>query len=112
MPDTAHDRGDVLFLALTRPALMWGVPLEGLLLNAATVFFLGVTLKAPTVWRSPVMFWALAIPVHMAMRELTSWDYHWSRTLILSLRSLALGSKLVSLPRGKPKTGQELSSSV
>ena len=73
----------MLYLALTRPALTWGVPFEALALNVMVTFAAGLELSAPTIWRSPVLFWAAAIPIHIGLRRLTSWDYHWFRTVRL-----------------------------
>ena len=102
---------EILFLALTRPALVWGVPLEGLALNVFGCFTAGLYLQAPTIWRSPVMFWAAVIPLHFAMRWATSFDYHWPRTL--KLWALKTGHHtLPSLATKPPRHGEELASSV
>lgn len=100
-------RQDTLFLALTRPALFWGVPLEAFLLNAFLTFFVGVELQGPTLWRSPFMFWLMGIPVHCAMRELTAWDYHWSRTLVLWARC-SFHRVLGSIPARPIRTPAEI----
>ena len=70
----------MLFLALCRPALTWGVPFEAVALNVMVTFSAGLELSAPTIWRSPILFWAAAVPIHMVLQRLTSWDYHWFRT--------------------------------
>ena len=59
-------RSEILFVSLTRPALTWGVPFEGLAANVMVMFAAGLELSAPTIWRSPFMFWAMAVPIHMA----------------------------------------------
>jgi type IV secretory pathway VirB3-like protein len=74
---------EMLYLALTRPALTWGVPFEVLALNVMVTFAAGLELSVPTIWRSPGLFWAAAIPIHLGLRRLTSWDYHWFRTVRL-----------------------------
>lgn len=103
-------RSEILFLAMTRPSLIWGVPLEGLAANVAVTFFAGLQFQGATVWRSPFMFWAIGVPVHFAMRKLTSWDYHWCRTLILWGR--AAGHKtLVSLPIQRLRDAHRISTS-
>ena len=61
---------EMLYLALTRPALTWGVPFEALALNVMVTFAAGLELSAPTIWRSPVLFWAAAIPIHIGLRRL------------------------------------------
>ena len=102
---------EILFLALTRPALVWGVPLEGLALNVFGCFTAGLYLQAPTIWRSPVMFWAAVIPIHFAMRFFTSWDYWWPRTLRLWALKAAYHT-LPSLPTMPARRSEEMASSV
>jgi type IV secretory pathway VirB3-like protein len=107
-----HDRGEILYLALTRPTLVWGVPFEGLALNVFVTFFGGIEFQAPTLWRSPLMFWLTAIPIHLAMQRLTSWDYHWFRTI--RLWALTMGTRratLESMPTQPARTARECSSS-
>ena len=45
---------EMLYLALTRPALTWGVPFEALALNVMVTFAAGLELSAPTILRSPI----------------------------------------------------------
>src|ERR1700735_787757 len=42
-----RDRSEVLFLALCRPALTWGVPFEAVALNVMVTFAAGLELSAP-----------------------------------------------------------------
>lgn len=76
---------EILYLALTRPALTYGVPVEAFWVNVFGVFILGAYLSGPSIWRCPLLFWLMAIPVHLLMRELTALDYHWCRMLRLRL---------------------------
>jgi type IV secretory pathway VirB3-like protein len=87
-----------LFLALTRPALSWGVPVEAFWGNVLGTFYLGAFLQAPTWWRQPIMFWLLGIPFHIILRELTALDYHWARTIRLQLETAFIWV-LSSMPR-------------
>jgi Type IV secretory pathway, VirB3-like protein len=68
---TGDDRSEVLFLALCRPALTWGVPFEALALNVMVRSAAGLELSAPTIRRSPIPFWAAAVPIHMLLRNLS-----------------------------------------
>ena len=102
---------EILFLALCRPALVWGVPFEALGLNVFVCFLLGAYCSAPTIWRSPVMFWLAAIPIHFALRQLTSYDYHWNRTLKLWVMGLSC-QVLQSLPTTRARKASEVSTSV
>src|SRR5271163_651705 len=101
---------EMLYLALTRPALTWGVPFEALALNVMVTFAAGLELSAPTIWRSPVLFWAAAIPIHMGLQRLTSWDYHWFRTV--RLWALALRTKeLDPLPTQRARSARGVATS-
>src|ERR1700750_3183164 len=102
---------DTLFLALTRPALKWGVPFEALALNGFCVFVMGALLQAPTWWRSPIMFWLMSVPIHLALRQLTAWHYHWCRLLRLSVET-ATWWTLQPIPTRLPKRAKDLASSV
>ncbi len=102
---------DILYLALTRPALTWGVPIEALAINVMICFVAGAELSGPTIWRSPMMFWALCIPIHFGLRRLTSWDYHWARTVRLWVECVMFPA-IYSLPVAPAKSHREVSSSV
>lgn len=94
MPEQRPTRA-VCFLALTRPPLTFGVPTAALLINVGGCFFIGMVVSSFTehTWRNnPFMYWLLAFPIHMAMRRLTSWDFHWVRTLMLWLLTTAVGN--------------------
>jgi type IV secretory pathway VirB3-like protein len=103
-------RLDLCLLALTRPALTWGVPFEALALNVMVTFAAGLELSAPTVWRFPMLFWAAAFPIHMVLRRLTSWDWHWCRTIRLWAMTVAHPT-LESLPTQPARSGREVASS-
>jgi type IV secretory pathway VirB3-like protein len=87
---TQH-QAEICYLALTRPALTLGVPLIGLIVNAGACFFGGMLLSDHSWWHSPFMYWAAAVPVHLAMRRLTSWDFHFFRTLMLWILTTGIG---------------------
>ena len=80
------------------PGADLGVPFEALALNVMINFAAGLELSAPTIWRSPVLFWAAAIPIHIGLRRLTSWDYHWFRTVRLWALTAAPGAEAESCP--------------
>jgi type IV secretory pathway VirB3-like protein len=102
---------EILFLALCRPALVFGVPFEALGLNVFCCFLAGAYLAAPTIWRSPIVFWLAAVPIHFALRQLTSYDYHWARTARLWVMGLSC-RVLYSLPSRRPRSAGEVASSV
>lgn len=41
---------DTLFLAATRPAMRWGVPMEGFYLNVFGTWLFGMVLGSPFIW--------------------------------------------------------------
>lgn len=105
-------RREVCFLALTRPSLTFGVPTWGLIINAAGCFFAGMVLSqlsAHSWTNSPFMYWLLAFPVHFAMRRLTSWDWHWVRTLMLWVLTTKPALHVIATQR--VRTGRGASSS-
>lgn len=112
MSVTAHKK-EVCFLALTRPALTFGVPLEGLVLNFGVCFSSGMVLSGHSWRNSPFMYWLIAIPVHMAMRRLTSWDFHAFRTLFLWVMTTAAGITALSIvSTRRARSGRGVSSSA
>lgn len=86
---------EICFLALTRPSLTFGVPTWGLLINGTGCFVSGMILSGHTWSNSPFMYWLLALPIHMAMRRLTSLDFHWVRTLTLWAMTTGIGSTVL-----------------
>lgn len=67
---------DILFVALTRPAMKWGVPFEGFMANVILSFFAGL-------WGDNPFFWLTCIVVHFPMRVLASLDHNFFRVLRL-----------------------------
>lgn len=106
---------EVCFLALTRPSLTLGVPTWGLVINFAGCFFAGVVISSFSdhSWRnSPFMYWLAAPVIHMAMRRLTSYDFHWVRTFMLWAMTTGIGSTVLHVVATQHvKTGKETSSS-
>ena len=116
------DRSEVLFLALTRPTLKWGVPVEGLSLNAAVTGIGGMfwsmhptggTLTHNIVY-SPFIVWLLFFPIHWAMRYIVTLDYHGFRTIRLWCETLTVvfNGTLQNLPTFRPASGKDYGSSV
>lgn len=105
-------RQSTLFLALTRPALKWGVPVEAFWTNVLGTYYFGAFFQSPTTfWRCPLMLWLIGIPVHVILRELTAFDYHWATTLRLQLESSFLW-RLTSAPQPVGHAHREIPTSV
>jgi len=84
---------------------------EAFVLNFLLWLGAGAELQAPTWWRCPLWFWLMSLPTHLAMRELTGWDYHWCRTLLLGF--MTLGRRvLFAMPNRAAHSGSEIASSV
>jgi type IV secretion system protein VirB3 len=87
---------DTLFVACTRPAMKWGVPFEGFIMNAVVTSVVTVF-----IIHQPPGF-LLAVVVHLALRELSRTDPHffhrwrlWLKTKAKSATAAAWGgSKL------------------
>ena len=108
-----HDRSEICYLALTRPALLWGVPLEAVAINAIVTLLAGMILSAPVWYRSPFEFWAAGYPIHLILQRITSWDYHGFRTIRLWLQTTGVGrTTLDSLPTSLPRAAAEVPSYV
>jgi type IV secretory pathway VirB3-like protein len=104
---------EICFLALTRPALTLGVPTWGLAINAGVCFFGGVLFSTHSWANNPFMYWLLAFPIHFAMRRLTSWDFHWVRTLMLWGLTSGIGiTALHIVAAQRVKSGKGASSSA
>src|ERR1700731_3326093 len=101
---------ETLFIALTRPALTWGVPFEALIVNILIPFAAGVELQGPG-WRMPYLFWLAGVPVYLVLRELTSWDPLWFHTIKISIITARIRS-LEALPPWVPRSAEEIESSV
>lgn len=111
MPDGAHERLDeeALFLACTRPAMVWGVPMEamGLNLMASSVVFLA----------SGSLLWLLLAPaLHLVFRAVCRSDANAFRVLYLWLETkgrsrngrLWGGSSPSPLPLWRPRNWREV----
>lgn len=107
-----EDRREILFLAMTRPALLWGCPVEAVAVNACGTLLAGMMLSAPVWYRAPFIYWAAAVPIHYLLRTVTSFDYHGFRTLRLWLETIGGGrTTLNSLPTQRPVKSMEVASS-
>jgi type IV secretory pathway VirB3-like protein len=105
-------RAEVLFLALTRPSLTFGVPIEGLVLNGAGSFWFGAIMaRHGSLWQSPLTYWLVCIPVHLIMRRLISLDWHAFRTLLLWVMTVA-SPRLEAIPTRRASSPEDLPSSV
>jgi type IV secretion system protein VirB3 len=62
---------DALYIAMTRPAMRWGVPLEGVAVNVA---FTGIV-TCILIHRPPGFL--LGLLIHFVLRELTRYDPHF-----------------------------------
>jgi type IV secretory pathway VirB3-like protein len=105
------DRQEILFLALTRPALIQGVPVEAFAINAGVTFLSGMVLSAPTIWRSPIMFWLACVPIHFILQRITSWDYHGFRTIRLWLMTTGMGRTDLTSQPGRALSAKEVATS-
>jgi type IV secretory pathway VirB3-like protein len=115
MSENTHPRQATLFLALTRPALIWGqVPFDAFWYNAAVSICAGLMLQGHAWYRMPlfiaVFVWGCT---HLVLIRLTRWDYYWDRLFRLWLMTaLTGGNELVCLPSEKSKSGKDCSSAV
>lgn len=109
---------DILFLALTRPAMKLGVPVVGFVFNICGSMILGAWLGVGS-WHI-LFYWLVLIPsVHCALRALSAKDYYRFRAVALWVDTKARamtshlwgGSSLAPLPSW-PSRAREVSLSV
>lgn len=110
---------DILFVALTRPAMKWGVPYVGCQLNLVGSFIVGSWLGVGSGGRILLYSAALGIAIHLAMRVLAAKDYYRFRAVLLWLdtkgrtaASAFFGAATFAPLPSWPKTARELSISV
>ena len=109
---------DILYIAITRPAMKMGVPVEGLTVNFVISYmaYLYIGHRGP--------FWALAtLPVfpvvHFLMRLLVAWDHNVFRIVRLWLElgipitTRTWGGKfLAAIPHHPPSSPRDIATSV
>ncbi|RAI56051.1 VirB3 family type IV secretion system protein [Roseicella frigidaeris] len=98
---------DTLFLAATRPAMRWGVPMEGYYLNLFGTWLLGMVLGSP-------LWWATFFVWHLPMVALTNRNPHFFHELRMwyVTRGQTIGGVLRALPDRAPRRAKDLVSGV
>lgn len=115
MPDQTDNRAaleDMLFLALQRPAMKWGVPIVGLMVNLTVSFISGAWagLLMGHNWYMFPWFVCVAGAVHLLLRHASNRDHNLLRCKSLwietkgksSLKEWWGGSSLSPLPTRWP----------
>jgi type IV secretion system protein VirB3 len=98
---------DTLFLAATRPAMKWGVPMEGYYINLFGTFVVGMVLGSP-------LWWGLFVVFHWPMVGLANHNpnfFHELRMWFLT-RGQVIGGVLHVLRDRGARHWTELSSGV
>jgi type IV secretory pathway VirB3-like protein len=126
MPDQTISREaleNVLFLALQRPAMKWGVPIVGLMVNLV-VSFLSAAWIADLVfgrlWYMFPWFACSAGAVHLLLRHASNRDHNMLRTKKLWLETKARsslkekwgGSSIAALPTRWPNRATDFAISL
>lgn len=94
---------DILFLALTRPPMILGVPFEGFCVNFLGSFFVGL-------WGSNPFYWLIGVFLHFPLQAIASQDHNCFRIMRLWIytkgssigREMWGGSMLSPLPPVDP----------
>ncbi len=71
---------DTLFLACTRPAMVWGVPIEAMAGNAMLTSLVFILMKNP-------LYGVVGIGLHVVFRALADRDHNGFRVLFLWLET-------------------------
>lgn len=105
---------DTLYVACTRPAMMYGVQAEAFMLNIAGSIILGGWIGMGS-WRK-LIYWPLLIGVtHMVQRYAYAKDHNWFRLIKIMLEtkgrgtSVFGGSSVTPIPAKWPSKAKELS---
>jgi type IV secretion system protein VirB3 len=104
---------ETLFVAITRPAMKFGVPFEAFVMNFVLSFFVGL-------WGDNPFYWLICIVIHFPMRIIASDDHNFFRVWRLWLMTKGSsvggdrwgGSMLSPLPDRPGRSVKELASSV
>ena len=92
---------DTLFLACTRPAMVWGVPIEAMAVNAMLTSLVFILMKNP-------LYGVAGVGLHVAFRALADRDHNCFRVLFLWIetkgrsRNGGLWGGSSASPLGKP----------
>jgi type IV secretion system protein VirB3 len=104
---------DTLYVAMTRPPMRWGVPVDALLANAAFTTFATMLV----IHRPPGFL--LGVAVHFLLRELCRIDPHffgkwrlWCATKARSTTGVIWGGSYLAPSRLRIRSARELASSV
>ncbi len=108
------DRSCVCFLVLTRPTLIFGVPVEGFFGNLCLCFFGGIFYSDPsTMWRCPLIPFFAALPIHFMLKRLTGIDFFIFRSFKMWLESHGTGrDRLEAVAVEAPGSAREIASCV
>jgi len=115
-----NPRDDMLFLALTRPAMKWGVPAVGCMLNISGSMIVGAWLGVGNGLMILMWWSALIVPIHLLMRYAVSRDHNFFRVWLLWLETkggsvgsdIWGGATLSPLPVRWPRKAKDLPISV
>ena len=107
MPAPSAGPRDTLFLAATRPAMRWGVPMEGYYLNLFGTWVLGMVLGSPLWWLTFVVW-------HLPMVALSNRNPHFFHELRLwyATRGHTVGGVLRAMSQRAPRRPLDLASGV
>ena len=109
----SDDTREILYIALTRPSLFWGAPVEGVGMNFVSTLLLGWCFQMGTGFPAVVLWLAWGVPAHFVMRWATSFDWHWARAIMLWGKTIGRGhTTLVSLPRQRPINAKDIPTSA
>jgi type IV secretory pathway VirB3-like protein len=104
---------EILFVALTRPPLKFGVPFEAFVANFVLSFFIGLWLGNP-------FYWLICIAIHFPMRVIASYDPNFFRLARLWLMTKGSsvgadrwgGSMLAPIPDRPARSAKDRASCV
>jgi type IV secretion system protein VirB3 len=113
-PDPRLAVENTLYVACTRPAMMYGVQAEAFMLNVSGSIILGGWIGLGS-WHK-LIYWPLLIGVtHLIQRYAYSQDHNWFRVLKVMIETKGRGtpgwggSSVTPIPAAWPRKSKELS---
>lgn len=82
VPEAEPTTRDALFLAASRPAMVYGIPLEGFLLAIYAPVFVFAFTRNYGLLRSGISCAVGFVAVLAALQALTSWEHRWPAILL------------------------------
>lgn len=98
---------DTLYLACTRPAMRWGVPLEGFAINFGGSWIFGMIAGSP-------FYWVIGVFIHYCMKPMANKNPNFFRELRMwfDTKGVNAGGTLWALSPDPPRHARDIPSCI